>query len=352
MTLYLIDDDKITPVPSTTFAQQGLQERKNIQALLKSRPEVISPDTLIVAEEFGDWEDSRRRIDLLGIDKNANLIVIELKRTEDGGHMELQAVRYASMISAMTFDMLVAHYQQFLKDNDDNRDARDRLVEFLNWDDSDDQSLGEDIQIVLASAEFSKELTTSVLWLNEQGLDIRCVRMRPYNNDGQVLLDVQTIIPIPEAEEYQIRIREKRQRERVARESTRDFSKYDVTVGGKKYVNQNKRNLMFLIISEVFNGGESPQKIVEALPSRKLREFEGTLDAEQIREKLMKEDTGGAVPRFKRFFCEDGQPFQVQGRTFVLSNQWGPDALDAARKLARVFPALNIEFRQAGGLGC
>ena len=235
MTIYLIEDDKITPVPLTTFAQQHLQERKNLQALLKSRPEVISPETLIVAEEFSDWEDSRRRIDLLGIDKNANLIVIELKRTEDGGHMELQAVRYAAMISAMTFDMLVARYEKFLKDNGDERDARDRLVEFLNWDDSDDQTLGQDIQIVLASAEFSKELTTSVLWLNEQGLDIRCVRMRPYDNDGQVLLDVQTIIPIPEAEEYQIRIREKRQRERVAREGTRDFSKYDVVIGDKQY---------------------------------------------------------------------------------------------------------------------
>ena len=321
MTIYLIEDDKITPVPLTTFAQQHLQERKNLQALLKSRPEVISPETLIVAEEFSDWEDSRRRIDLLGIDKNANLIVIELKRTEDGGHMELQAVRYAAMISAMTFDMLVAHYEKFLKDNGDERDARDRLIEFLNWDDSDDQTLGQAIQIVLASAEFSRELTTSVLWLNEQGLDIRCVRMRPYDNDGQVLLDVQTIIPIPEAEEYQIRIREKRQRERVAREGTRDFSKYDVMIGDKQYPNQNKRNMMFLVVSEVFNSGGSPQEIAKALPSRKLRTFEGSLDAEQIREKLMEEDTGGAVPRSKRFFCDDGQPFQVEDKTYVLSNQ-------------------------------
>jgi len=62
---------------------------------------------LVVSEEFGDWEDSRRRIDLLGIDKAANLVVIELKRTEDGGHMELQAIRYAAMVSKMTFDRLV-----------------------------------------------------------------------------------------------------------------------------------------------------------------------------------------------------------------------------------------------------
>jgi len=31
-------------------------------------------------------------------------VVIELKRTNDGGHMELQAIRYASMVSAMTFE--------------------------------------------------------------------------------------------------------------------------------------------------------------------------------------------------------------------------------------------------------
>ena len=76
--------------------------------MLKAQIDEIVPDTLVVAEEFGDWEDSRRRIDLLGIDKNANLVVIELKRTQDGGHMELQALRYAAMISALSFDKLVS----------------------------------------------------------------------------------------------------------------------------------------------------------------------------------------------------------------------------------------------------
>ncbi len=96
MPIYSIEDKKIIPIERTTFARQGLRERHDLQSLLKSSIEVLSPDTL-VAEEFGEWEDSRRRIDLLGIDKNANLVVIELKRTEDGGHMELQAIRYAAM---------------------------------------------------------------------------------------------------------------------------------------------------------------------------------------------------------------------------------------------------------------
>ena len=278
--------------------------------------------------------------------RDANLVVIELKRTEDGGHMELQAVRYAAMVSAITFDMLVSNYAKYLKNNGDERDAGDSLIDFLNWDDSDDQTLGQNIQIVLASAEFSKELTTSVLWLNEQGLDIRCVRMRPYDNDGQVLLDVQTIIPIPEAEEYQVRIREKRQKERVARESRRDFSKFDVTVGDRLYSNQNKRNMMFLIVSAVFEGGGSPQKLLEVIPERKLKSFDELLDAQQIREQLSEEDTGGAVHRLRRFFCDNGQPFQIESKTYVLSNQWGRSAPDTARELARSFPELKIKIEK------
>ncbi len=33
--------------------------------------------------------ESKRHIDLLAVDKNVNLVVIEQKRTTDGGHMRL-----------------------------------------------------------------------------------------------------------------------------------------------------------------------------------------------------------------------------------------------------------------------
>jgi hypothetical protein len=38
-----------------------------------------------------------------------------LKRTEDGGHMELQSIRYASMVSTMTFDQAVDTFGRYLK---------------------------------------------------------------------------------------------------------------------------------------------------------------------------------------------------------------------------------------------
>ena len=81
-----------------------------MQRLLRNNIGVIAPETLIISEEFGDWDECRLRIDLLAIDKAANLVVIELKRTEDGGHMDLQAIRYASMVSTMTFDQATKIY--------------------------------------------------------------------------------------------------------------------------------------------------------------------------------------------------------------------------------------------------
>jgi hypothetical protein len=348
MPIYRIDDRRIVPIERTTFARQGLRERHDIQSLLKSRIEVLAPDTLIVAEEFGEWEDSRRRIDLLGVDKNANLIVIELKRTEDGGHMELQAIRYAAMISTLTFQKLVPIYERFLATNEIERDATESLLEFLEWSEPDEDLFGQQVKIILASAEFSKELTTSVMWLNEFGLDIRCVRMHPYVSAGQTFLDVQTVIPIPEVAEYQVRIREKKQKEREARESARDFTKYDVRLAGGEFKSQSKRWMMFRVVSGALQNGVAPQQVAEAIPWRRNRLFEvfdGILSAEQTQERIMREDEKGAIPRAKRFFCADGEVFHAGNKTYVLSNQWGSRTLEAVQSLAKAFPHLAIEIK-------
>lgn len=345
MPIFQIDDQKITPVKRTSFEQVNIRERADLQRMLKSQIEIISPDTLIVSEEFGEWEDSKRRIDLLGIDKNANLIVIELKRTEDGGYMELQAIRYAAMISTLTFEKLVQTYSDYLSDNNIDQDATESLLSFLGWAEVNEEEFAQDIKIILVSAEFSKELTTSVVWLNDMGLDIRCVRLHPYINGQTVLLDIQTIIPVPEVADLQIKIQEKKQRERQSRTSNKDYTKYDLTIKGKNFKTLSKRQLMFHIIAESIQSGVHPEELVGVVPKRtkKLFEvFEGTLTARQVYDKIMEKDTAGEIPRNKRFFSEDGEFFHLDGKTYVLSNQWGISTLASAQAIQKSFPQLNI----------
>lgn len=225
MAIFEITPDRIRPIEETSFHAAGIRERADLQRLLKSQIEVIAPDTLVIAEEFGEWEDSRRRIDLLGLDKDANLVVLELKRTEDGGHMELQAIRYAAMVSAMTFDKAAEVYAEYLNRAGASTDARTAILEFLEWEEPDEDRFAQDVRIVLVSAEFSRELTTAVMWLNERDLDVRCIRVKPYTDNGRLLVDVQQVIPLPEAADYIVRIKEKEDRERNARRQQSDMAK-------------------------------------------------------------------------------------------------------------------------------
>lgn len=224
MALYEMTPDSFRPIAEASFAGLGVRERSDLQRLLRSQIDVLGDDLYVLTEEFGDWEDSRRRIDLLAMDRQANLVVIELKRTADGGHMELQAIRYASMISAMTFDRAEEIHGDFLaRIGEPNADARARMLEFLGWEESDEESFAPDVRILLVSEDFGKELTTAVLWLREREIDIRCVRLRPYQDGEARLIDVQQIIPLPEAQEYQVQLRQKEQVDRKKRVERHDL---------------------------------------------------------------------------------------------------------------------------------
>ncbi len=351
MAMFKINNDQLIPIERTTFSRLGMRERQDLQTLLRKQIDAVSPETLIVAEEFGDWEGVRRRIDLLGVDKNANLVVIELKRTEDGGHMELQAIRYAAMISTLTFEKLAAIYEKYLSANGIEQDATENLLEFLDWSEVDDEQFGQEIKIVLASAEFSKELTTSVMWLNDFGLDIRCVRMRPYTTDGQTFLDIQTVIPIPEVADYQVQIREKKYKERKSRQSAKDYTKYDVEISDEQFPMQGKRWMMFHLISRVLRNDGTPQQIMEAIPWRKnnqlFRVFEGELSSDDVVTAIMEEDSGGRIPLYKRYFCDEGEVFHFDGMTYALSNQWGNRTIEAVNSISEMFPHLEIKVKPA-----
>jgi len=350
MPIYEFAANSINRLPETTFGSAGLHERRDLQRLLCKHIEVLAEDTLLIDEEFGDWEDSRRRIDLLAIDKNGNLVVIELKRTEDGGHMELQAIRYASMVSTMTFDQAVDVYARYLKKiGKDDQDARGTILDFLGWDEPDEDHFAQDVRIILASAEFSKELTSSVLWLGDHGIDIRCVRLKPYNLDGRILVDVQRIVPLPEAEDYQFQVREKAQKERQARATNIDFTRFDICIGDEEYKAMWKRNAIFRICKFLCEKGVNPNeitKLFEWRPNRVWFAVDGILTATEFDKRAL-DQVSSDGPSFdhRRWFCDEGELVHANSKTYAFSNQWGgKNWYRAMNLLKEKYPQYEILF--------
>ena len=76
-----------------------------------AHPEVLGADVKIVASEFGRWAASsgaleRDRLDVLALDRAGRLIVVELKRDKAPDTVEMQALKYAALVSRFTRDHL------------------------------------------------------------------------------------------------------------------------------------------------------------------------------------------------------------------------------------------------------
>lgn len=353
MTIYEVTSTDINPIAQTTFRQAQIQERTDLQRLLRDRIEVIAPGCLVLAEEFGDWDESRRRIDLLAIDTEANLVVIELKRTEVGGHMELQAVRYAAMVSTMTFEQAVRAHERFLQQNGrKSEDAANNILEHLNWDEPDEDAFAQDVRIVLASAQFSRELTSAVMWLNDRGLSIQCVRLIPYADGKRVLLDVQQVIPLPEAEAYQVRLREKSRKERESRQSNRDYTKFYVTIDGQRIGPLAKRETVYRVVRHLCDHGVSPEDIKQKVSFRKKNSFISVPWAITSEEAFVTAATNAASADGRKFdrrrwYTGDDERIEYNGVTYAVSNQWGGRAMEWLEHVLSLFPNHSIEVGSA-----
>jgi hypothetical protein len=313
MAIYSFNGNILQKVETTSFNTEGILERKHLQAAIKQQIDVIAPDCLVISEEFSEWSGSQRRIDLLAIDKKGNLVVIELKRTETGEHMELQALRYAAMVSTLTFSRATEIYQKYLLSISSEDVAENNLLDFLGWEEPQEDSFALDVRIILVSADFSKELTTSVMWLNERNLDIRCVRLIPYKHQEQILVDVQQIIPLPEVESYQVKIKQQTEERREARKSSKDYTRY-LFLGGSF----NKRKLVLAVIRHWIEGNK-PKNISDLLQAFPQDIRSGFLFVPEQEAKEIYNRQG-----IYRHFLRDDEILEFIDTTrYAISNQWG-----------------------------
>ncbi|MCU4304786.1 hypothetical protein KTH06_02920 [Acinetobacter ursingii] len=331
MTIYNFEENNLMQIEKTTFLDAEIFERSHLQKAIKNNINVIASDCLVIAEEYSEWDSSKKRIDLLAIDKNANLVVIELKRTETGDHMELQAIRYASMVSTMTLDLAADIFSRYKQINGlPSFDKDSALMEISNFVDIelDESSFADDVRIILVSPNFSKELTTSVMWMSERNINITCIRIQPYTFNGSILIDVQQIIPLPEVKDYQIKAQKKSEERREAKTtSQKDYSKFlfngDIL---------NKRNLAYEIVKTRFN--ELSEKTFKNL-------YSDFIQYEYI-DGLMVKYEDVAENKQDRYFFEANKVLKMDnGDRYVVSNQWG---IGNIYKLIEVANNLNYEI--------
>lgn len=312
MGIVKINNHTVCVVKPKSFSEINMKE-KDLQGIIKRNPSVLGEKLLIVGEELAPFksEGSKKRLDLFALDADGNRVVIELKRDEDGFHMDLQAIRYASIVSLFTIEKICEFYCKFHQC--DEEVFKEDVAQFLdvtleNY--AEKLNTNQDsVRIILVNKDFSKEITNTVLWLNEQGLNIKCIKILPYEIDDIKLLDIDTIIPVKEVEDYQISLKEQKNSDRKTLKKAKDATKYFFN----NKVNLGKRHLVLEIIKFYVN--QNPKITLDKL--QKIFPMALRQGSLQIVSDI------NDINDDRRYFIKDNELLILHGKKVTVCNQWG-----------------------------
>ena len=187
----------------------------------------MGEDLLIIQKEFDGFADTRERLDLLALDKDGQLVVIENKLDDSGRDVAWQALKYTAYVSSLTKSQIIDIYQQYLTRYCGGGNAVESICDFLDVDVLDEVVLnpGNDQRLIFIAANFRKEVTATVLWLREHRIDARCFKVIPYVFGEELFVDIQPVIPTPEAADFMIGMAEKEDEAKSAKGAQRKSHK-------------------------------------------------------------------------------------------------------------------------------
>ena len=181
------------------FSDLKLKERFDIEIWVKNNPSILKEDLLIVSEQI--ILPSGRQPDLIALDREGNLVIIELKRDDSGRDVYWQTVTYAAQFSEYSYLDIIEMYEDYRDKNEiDGTSCQELIEDFIEVE---IEKLNQKQRLIMASKEFHQDVLKASLWLLDYGIDLKVIKLTPYKyEDDLLLLDSEVLIPTPGVEDY------------------------------------------------------------------------------------------------------------------------------------------------------
>ena len=160
---------------NTSLSEEGRTEPRDLEKWIESTPEIIGEDIFIIGRQVS--LPSGSIIDLLGVDKDGDLVVIELKRDRLPRDVVTQAIDYASEVAEWDAETLSENFEDInLEETSITNEAQ---------------------RIVLVGFGSDSALERMVKWLSERyGMNINAVILNyAKTSDGAEMLTRTSVIP-------------------------------------------------------------------------------------------------------------------------------------------------------------
>lgn len=167
-------------------------EEAILEEWLESNPDGIVEDgrVLIIGRQVNT--DLGGFIDLLGIDREGDVVVIELKRDRTPRHTVAQALEYASFAEQLDTEELEGILRSYL--NNASLSLAEYHREYFELDTDDAVAFNKDQRLVIVGQRVTQEIRQTSTFLRSKGIRVTCVEFTFFQADSGTCLLSQEIV--------------------------------------------------------------------------------------------------------------------------------------------------------------
>ncbi len=122
-----------------------------------------------------------KAIDLLGLDKRGNTVVIELKREKTPRETVAQILEYVSFVEDLTYGQLEEITSKYL--GEEGLDLTEKHRKTFELLDEEAVAFNKEQRLVIVGQEISKEVEQTSIFLNKKGLEIYCLEFKYFRTE-------------------------------------------------------------------------------------------------------------------------------------------------------------------------
>lgn len=177
------------------YAEIGFQDEHReaiLEAWLENNPDKIieNGSLLIIGRQVTTNLGSF--IDLLAIDRQGDLVVIELKRNRTPRETLAQTLEYASFIEKLSYEQLEDILRSYTRDEATNLAQNHR--DYFGLDSDEAVVFNNDQRIVIVGQKITPEIRQTSLFLRNKGVRVTCLEFTFFRAEGGLRLLSTSIV--------------------------------------------------------------------------------------------------------------------------------------------------------------
>ena len=169
---------KITDKGFDSLKRESVEQEKKLHDWLEEDISLISDDLLVIGREV--QTDFNKSIDLLCLDRDGNIVIIELKRDRAPRDVLAQILEYASWVDDLPSDKILEVASIYLQKK--GTDLEEAFRE--KFDDELPESLNSSHKMLIVASELDAQTERVLNYLSKRDIDINAVTFS-YFRDGE-----------------------------------------------------------------------------------------------------------------------------------------------------------------------